>query len=124
MTTALKTQRDLNGNPTTGFNSGNIPSDTCQFFTLTANVVTTVTVPSPTFNSKLFARFTFGVATGNVMVWVLPASAPTLALPSGTVTATIAELNPLPMIVNPGQTLQFLTSESGVAVSIVYFEVS
>jgi len=120
MSQPLSIIRDINGYPTTGEFQCLVFTNTAQYFTLTANSVTTVTVPAGNY-SRLMANIKAAVAAEDPLVWVLPAASPTLTLPSGTVAATLAELNPGCKVVVPGQVLQFLTSQTGVNVSITYY---
>ena len=124
MTTPLIITRDINGYPTTGSETGHPASDTAQYFTLTANTIKTVIVPNSGDTRRMLAMFTFGIETGNPVVWVQTSATPTLTLPSGTVTLTTAELNPRALEVSIGQTLQILTAEAGVTVSIVYYRLN
>lgn len=96
-----------------------------QMFTLTAGVVTVVTV-SLAQKQTLLAHFKYrfdSTATaqgGEPDVWVSPVSTPVLALPTGVVTEFIGELNPDMRLVSIEQELQFLTSQVGVVVGISY----
>ena len=121
----LSISKDINGLVTTGEESCRAFTDVAHRFILSANTVEVVTVPqnpTPTFGGrKMMAHFEFAIATGNPVVWVLPAASPTLTLPDGTVTLTISELNPGPREVIAGQTLQLLTSQADVNVSITYY---
>lgn len=121
----LSISKDINGVVTTGNESCRSFTDVAHRFILTANVVTVVTVPqnpTPTFGGKkMMAHFEFDIATGNPVVWVLPAATPLLTLPNNVVTLTISELNPGPREVIGGQTIQLLTAETGVNVSITYY---
>lgn len=120
--TSLSIVRDINGYPQTQMDDARAFSSANQDFTLTANAITTVTVPSfPNANIGVLAYFYF---TSNTEVYVLPAAAPTLTAASGTVRETLATINPLVRPVEQGQTLQFLTANTGVTVSIAYYAVS
>ena len=128
MSTPLKLIRDQNNQPIFSSEIGLQFSDINQYFLLTANVVTNVTVPannSPSFGSnKMVAIIRYGnPASGMCNVWVLPAASPVLALPTGTVTATTAILSPGAREVVPGQVLQFLTSQANIVVSISYYAI-
>lgn len=123
----LNISRDITGNPTTGTLTGLKPSDICYYFTLTQDTVKTMLVPGNAFPitsqsissaPRTLCYFTFG-GTGDV--WVLPSSAPTLTLPSGTVTATTAILNPTAKELVAGQTLQFLTHGTDVVVGLQFY---
>jgi hypothetical protein len=120
MAQPLSIVRDINGYPTTGVFQCLSFTDTAQYFTLTANTIKVVTVPVGNYQ-RLMANIKVEIETGNPVVWVLPAASPTLTLPSGTVTLTLAEVNPGAKLVLPGQTLQFLTDQTGVSVSITYY---
>jgi hypothetical protein len=122
MATPLSISRDINGFQTTGSESCRKFSDLAQFFTLTASTVKTVTVPLNN-SSKMMAHFTFSSDTTPANVWVLPAASPVLALPTGTVTLTTAELNPGQREVVGGQVLQLLTGQAGISVSITYYAI-
>lgn len=124
MTTPLIITRDINGYPTTGSETGHPSSDTAQYFTMTANTIKTVVVPNSGDTRRMLAVFTYGIDTGNPVVWVQPTATPTLALPTGTVAATTAAMNPRAVEVSIGQTLQILTDQAGVRVSIVYYRLT
>ena len=81
----------------------------------------TITVPDEDMGGlkKLIARFSF---TPTASVYVLPAASPVLALPvSDTAVATLSELNPRFRSVEKGQTLQLITPDANVYVSISYY---
>ncbi len=119
--TSLSIVRDINGYPQTQANDARAFSSANQDFTLTASSITTVTVPSfPNANIGVLAYFYF---TPNKEVYVLPAAAPTLTVASGTVRETLATINPLTRPVVQGQSIQFLTADTGVTVSISYYAV-
>lgn len=122
MPTPLMITRDIGGYPTTGEESCRRFSGIGQYFTLTASTVKSVTVPS-NGGSRMMAHFSYGIDTGNANVWVLPAASPTLTLPNGTVTSTLAELSPVNREVVAGQVLQLLTSQANISVSITYYEI-
>lgn len=110
--------RDMNGNVVTSLGARAFSVNNF-FFTLTADTVKTVTVPATLRGDLFIACFTYSDVTADV--WVLPASTPTLALPSGTVTATLAELRPSQRLVVPGQVIQMrygATNPTGGAVSV------
>jgi hypothetical protein len=92
MAIQLQLIRDNGGFPETQGACSRVPSIDGQYFTLTASTVTSVTVPILPNVRRLVVYMSFSKA-GNV--WVQYTSSPTLTLPSGTVTATTAELNPL-----------------------------
>jgi len=119
--TKLNQIRDINGYITQE-NNGLPFSLENQYFTLTVSTVKSVTVPSG--NTKSYTAY-FEYSDG-ADVWVLPASSPTLTAPSGTVTATLAQLNPKVRTVLPGQSIQILyaNTDSGVttvSVGISYY---
>ena len=119
--TSLSVIRDINGYAQTQSNDARAFSSANQDFTLTASSITTITVPFfPNPNIGVLAYFYF---TPDTETYVLPAAAPTLTVASGTVRETLATINPLARAVTQGQTLQFLTSDMGVTVSISYFAV-
>lgn len=122
MTTQYLLSRDIAGYPTTGEQTGTKFTDTAQYFTLTASTVENVTVPR-TGATRMLAKFKVVSLTQNAVVWVLPAASPTLTLPTGTVTATTATMNPSAREVVAGQSLQLLTSQADVSVSIEYYEI-
>lgn len=115
--TKLNLIRDINGYATQG-----VPfSDKNIYFSLTQNSVTNVTIPA-TWSDASYAMYML-VTTGK-NVYVLPAASPTLTAPTGTPTATLAQLiNPnFPIrTVVPGQALQFLTADTGVDVSLCFY---
>lgn len=120
MKTPLSIIRDINNFPTTGEKTGLVFSTLNEYFILTQNVVTTVTVPTGGSRNYLaYISYTPGYN-----VWVLPSDTPTLTLPTTTPTATLAQLNPAARLVTPGQTLQFLTGDTILdilSVSISYY---
>lgn len=122
MATQLLLTRDVAGYPTTGSETSRKFSDTAQYFTLTASTVTNVTVPSGS-SRRMMAHFSYASDTTPHVVFVQPSSAPALTLPTGTVAATTAELNPSAREVVAGQGLQFLTAQADVSVSITYYEI-
>ena len=82
-----------------------------QFFTLTAGgSPTTFTVPNAGNALAYIMEINLGTLGTNGVVYVLPAATPTLALPTGTVTATTAQLvfDGIRRVVLPGQTLQII----------------
>lgn len=119
MATPLSLTRDVNGYPTTGQRTSMKFSDLNQYFTLTQNAVKTVTVPVNN-SSRMMAVFTY---SSGANVFVLPASTPTLTAPNGTVTATLATMNPGAREVVGGQVLQMLTDQTGVIISISYYAI-
>lgn len=119
---AINQLRDINGFVITTLGA-RAQSPINQYFTLTASTVKTVTVPnSSARNYVAFFKYTPGTD-----VWMLPAATPTLTLPTGTVTETLAVLRPETALVIPGQTLQFIyVTQTGsgmydVAVGIEYY---
>lgn len=127
MATQFLLTRDIAGYPTTGEQTCTRFTDTAQYFTLTGSTVEDVTVPSVTSPhgrpGRLIAKFKLVSLTENAVVWVLPSDSPVLTLPTGTVTATTAEMNPSCREVTAGQSLQLLTSQADVSVSITYYEI-
>ena len=122
MTTQLLITRDIGGYATTGKESSRKFTDTAHYFTMAANTIKTVVVPAGDAR-RLMAKFSYGIDTGNANVWVSPVATPTLTLPNGTVTRTLADLSPGAREVSSGQTLQLLTSQAGISVSITYYEI-
>lgn len=110
--------RDIQGFATNGGQMGRNFPNIVSRFELTANSVTSITVPS-TEGAKLIAYFSFSKAAD---VFVQPGSSPTLTLPTGTPDANPSELNPIARVVTAGETLQFLTAASTVYVTISYYE--
>ncbi len=115
--------RDIQGYPTTGSKTGLKFSLDGQYFDLTASTVLPVTVPSLPY-TKAIAVFEYAKTDGAPFVYVQPSASPTLTAPTGTVTATTAELNPSVREVVSGQVLQFLTEQTNVSVTIKYYELS
>jgi hypothetical protein len=93
-----------------------------QDATLTISTVKTFTVPSgPAKSYTAIIKYTLGAD-----VLCIPAAAPTLTAPSGTVRTTTAMLRPEILNVLPGQTLQFIYANTvftgtTVTVSIAYY---
>lgn len=128
MSTALMLTRDQNNQPILSSEIGLKFSDINQYFVLTANVVTSVTVPvnnSPIYGTdKFVAIIRYGNPTGGLsQVLVQPSASPLLVFPTGVVTATKATLSPGSREVVPGQVLQFLTSQANIVVSISYYAI-
>lgn len=119
MTKQLQILREAAGYPQTQIDCSRGFADLTQYFTLAANVVTNVVVPT-TPEQNLIAYFKYSNASD---VWVLPSVAPVLALPTGTPTETTATLNPEGRKVVTGQTLQFLTDDATAAVGIEYYAI-
>ena len=104
--TPLNQNRDVNGYVV--FDNTGMPfSVQNTFITLTLDNVSTVTVPSgPALSYTAFFKY-----SSSKNVWVLPASTPTLTLPTSTSASTLAQLNPqVRSNLTPGQTIQFLWS--------------
>lgn len=121
MTTQYSITRDINSYPSTGSFTCMLPTDTAYQTIHTANTVTTVVVPSVSNTNRLMAKITYAIATGNPVVWCRPSNSGTLVLPTTTPTATIDVLNPSAIEVKVGQTLQFLTAQTAVNMSIAYY---
>lgn len=128
MSTIYHISKDNASTPITGEGSCVNFSDNCQYFTLTANVVTVAVVPelynigmkppltqSPIKPQKYLAEFSF-----DGQVWVMPSETPVLTLPDSVVRDTTAELNPTRRVVYMGQLMQFL-STADASVSIRYY---
>lgn len=121
MTTQYSITRDVNSYPSTGSFTCMLASDTAYQVILTANTVASVVVPSAGNANRLMAKITYAIATGNPVVWCRPGASGTLVLPTTTATATTDVLNPSAIEVKVGQTLQFLTAQSAVNMSIAYY---
>lgn len=119
MSTQLFITRSNNGYPTSGSLTCYRFSDTNQQFELAANTVTTITAPTGT-TTQLAALFSY---TPDASVWVLPAATPTLVLPTTTVTFIGSVLNPIMREVYAGQSIQLLTSQANVFVSVSFYEI-
>jgi hypothetical protein len=132
MATPLLILNDIAGNRFDLSDCARNFTDTAQYFTLTANVITTVTVPTLPQNPTIAFTATQQITKNNLLVlitvtpmssvWVQPNTTSVLALPTGVVTLTTAILNPLGFRgVVSGQEIQFLTADTGVAVSLEYY---
>jgi len=121
MASPLTIVRDINGYPTTGSETAFPFTDTNQYFFLTPNTPFVVTVPRGNY-ARLVAYFKYFISTapGNPGVFIQPSATPTLTIPTTTLAATTAELNPSARLVLPGQTLQLITTQAGVGVGISY----
>jgi hypothetical protein len=119
MTKQLQILREAAGYPQTQIDCSRGFADLTQYFTLTANVVTNVVVPS-TPELNLIAYFKYSNASD---VWVMPNTATLLTLPSGGPAESTATLNPEGRKVVTGQTLQFLTDDATAAVGIEYYAI-
>lgn len=104
---------------------------TNQQFLLAPNVITTAIVPTVITSNQIryiVAEFTYRFNSSATAegaepdVWVLPDASPAVTAPTiaGVVVDTQSELNPTIRPVNIGQTLQFLTTQTGVVVCISY----
>lgn len=127
MTTLFSMTRDINGY--NGF--GLIPTDVAYSVTLTANVDTTLTVPSysaigaggyynkPTSNGQptLVAII---LPTPGSEIWVAMNTA--AAIPAGaTFTLTSSAMNPSAYQVNGGDVIHCISSQSNVNVSVRFY---
>lgn len=117
MTVPLFTVRSFNGYPTSGFNTCFHSTDIALQFTLTASTAKTITIPGNT-NTVMAMYITY---TPNSEVWFQPNVLTTLVLPTGTVTATSAVMNPRARQVFAGQQIQFMTAASSISISLEFF---
>jgi hypothetical protein len=124
MTTQYAITRDNNSYPSTGSFTCMIPTDTAYQVILTANTVQTIVVPSIPNGSRVMAKFSYAIATGNPVVWARPNGVTVFALPTTSATATSDVLNPVAWELKEGATIQLLTAQTGVNVSISYYALS
>lgn len=117
MTVKFIITKDINGKNTSGETMGTHFAEVGTRFNLTASTETTTTVPG-NGDTNLIAVFNYTSASS---VWV-QRNGTTITLPSGTPTATTTVLNPRVREVVSGDTLRFITSGTGVSVSITYFD--
>lgn len=119
--TPFQIQRDNQGFPSTGSQMVRRPSQIVQNVELTASTHKTVTVPLDS-NSVMVAYFAF---TSGADVFWEPDTIGTIALPTGTLTTGTTELltNGCGRIVTGGSSIQFITAESNVYLSIAYYSV-
>lgn len=94
--------------------------DSNQYIELTASTESTLAVPT-TLNYSKF-RAVFGYTPGG-SVWVSNGDA-TLTLPTTSFTATEAQLNPPVRTVNRGETLHFISGDTGTCVGVSFYGVS
>lgn len=127
ISTPLSTPREIFGSDRTNHGCTREFSNINYTFLLTANTVATFTVPTtididPIRDLRqLIAFFTF---TPDSTVYVLPDSAPVLALPATDVPAqTLAQINPEGRNVERGQVIQFLTPDTDVYVSVEIYSI-
>ena len=121
--TSFNQIRDINGYVSDAF-AGNVVSTINECFTLTATTVTTGTAPTTSADSYTVV---ITVSPG-ADVFFLPASAPTLVAPSGTVTAVKYQMinDRLMTQMKSGQAFQFLynstpTAGETVTVHLAYY---
>lgn len=126
MATKFNMSRDING-----FNGfGLMFTDTAYQVTLPASTEKHFTVPSNTgmggfgisTTSQWIALFSFGSGTTSAGVWV--ANNHTATIPSSSFAATFSELNPSARMVQGGDVLSFITSDTGVQVSVMLYSFS
>ena len=117
----LKTYRDIQGVPTSGSQSCRPFPEYTQTVLLVTGDVTTVTVPTQA-SDNLAAFFAYSYGQD---VFISPFSAPTLAVPTTTVTLSVDELlTPgCGRAVKAGQVLQLLSPGTTVYVTISYYAI-
>jgi|SRR5271170_7378315 len=123
--TPLLLARDTGGFVTSGKYSAKAFSDTILYFSLVSGTVTKATIPNignqSMYGNNVVAEFSIVSASENAQVWVSPLASPAITLPTSTVTATRAELNPIARVLTGGQIIQLLTEQEDVVVSIACY---
>lgn len=124
MLTKLTIQNDIQGKITTGSETVLLPSSSIHRLLLTQNVVADVLVPT-TFNTgsqvHVMAQFSF---TPGKTVYVQVGDTPTLTLPvNDTEVLAQGEINPRSRLIELGDTVQLITPDTGVYVSIAYYAI-
>ncbi len=109
--------REHGHNTTTGSETIYPYPDTVYRVALTANTVTTLTIPGDIPNQLLMAKFSHSVGTD---LWILYNSTATLTIPT-TADSQPSVLNPGNYVVQTGRSLQLLTSFTGVVVDILFY---
>lgn len=109
--------RDWGGYPVQTSNIALPFSTLSQSIPLTANVLSTITVPANPA-TRLLALFRY---TAGSDVWVQGDNYSVLAIPVALEVST-KELNPESRIVTVNQTIQLITADTGVIVNITYYQ--
>lgn len=94
--------------------------DTNQYTVLTTNTEYTLTVPATSNYSQFEAVFNY---TPGGSVWVANGSV-AITLPTTSFAATSAQLNPTVRLVNKGDTLRFISGDTGTVVGVSFYGVT
>ena len=107
--------RDING-----YNGFGLPFSNSNYSATITGAATTLTVPTNTKHTQLLAVFTFEPGAS---VWV--SNNNTATIPAGaTFAATNSDLNPSARVVNEGDVLSFITSNTSTLVGVTFYALS